>query len=154
MYYYIALSPTFASYRIPDLVKDPEAEAAFEALRGLLEASLQRDYEQNQLALAKQLKKKRTGLKKSCRKSTCPSAKFVPKKRTEPTARKSTGPNVMRGEFSYYGVHQSPVDFKDISTRMSIGGMEITLNASKMAGLVNLIPTVVVDDCEKMKKQS
>merc|ERR1711988_1090741 len=65
--------------KIPDLVKDPEAEAAFEALRGLLEASLQRDYEQNQVALAKQLKKKRTkGLKISCRKSTCPSAKFVP----------------------------------------------------------------------------
>ena len=152
--YYIALSPTFASYRIPDLVKDPEAEAAFEALRGLLEASLQRDYEQNQLALAKQLKKKRTGLKKSCRKSTCPSAKFVPpppkKNRTgEPTARKSTGPNAMRGEFSYYGVDQPKIDFKDISTRMSIGGMEITLNASKMAGLVNLIPKVMVEDCEK-----
>ena len=111
---------------------------------------MQRAYEQNQLALSKQ---KRTGLKMSCRKSTCQSAKFVkPRKRIEPTARKSTGPNVMRGEFSYYGVHQTPVDFKDISTRMSIGGMEITLNASKMAGLVNLVPIIVVEDCEKMKK--
>ena len=55
----------------------------------------------------------------------------------------------MRGEFSYYGVDQPKIDFKDISTRMSIGGMEITLNASKMAGLVNLIPKVMVEDCEK-----
>ena len=42
-------------FRIPDLVKDPEAEAAFEGLRGLLEASLHRDYEKQQ-ALKKEAK--------------------------------------------------------------------------------------------------
>merc|ERR1719479_567970 len=67
--------------KIPDLVKDPEAEAAFEALRGLLEASLQRNYEQNQLALAKQLKKKRTGLKKILQKINLPVGQICAQKK-------------------------------------------------------------------------
>ena len=122
-------------FRIPDLVKDPEAEAAFEALRGLVEACLQKEYEQKQIA--KQMKKP------TARKSTGPNSKVKKKS----TARKSTT-SYSRGEFSYYGIPQDPVDFKDISTRMSIGGMEITLNASKMAGLVNLKPTVLIQDCK------
>jgi len=32
---------------------------------------------------------------------------------------------------------------------MSIGGMEITLNASKLAGMVNLKPIIRVKDCEE-----
>ena len=45
------------------------------------------------------------------------------------TARKSTTPS-SRGELLCYKVPQEPVDFIDISTRISIGGMKITLNAS------------------------
>ena len=123
--------------RIPDLVKDPEAEAAFEALRGLMEANIQKEYEEQQIA--KQNKKP------TARKSTGPHAKGGPKKAT---ARKSTAASRMkRAEFSYYGLPVDPVNFNEISTRMSIGGMEITLNASKMAGLVNLKPIVQVRDC-------
>merc|ERR1711953_9360 len=102
--------------KIPDLVKDPEAETAFEALRGLVEANLQREYEQ------KQLEKKEAKLKKpTARKST--GAKSRAESSYRPTARKSTTVSSRggHGEFSYYGIPQDPVDFNDISTRMSIG---------------------------------
>ena len=130
-------------FRIPDLVKDPEAEAAFEGLRGLVEASLHRDYEKQQ-ALKKEAKlnpKKATARKSS-------TASRLKNMKNAGTARKSTTPS-SKCEFSFYNVPQEPVDFNDISTRMSIGGMEITLNASKLAGMVNLKPIVRVKDCGK-----
>ena len=127
-------SSLFCICRIPDLVKDPEAEAAFEGLRGLVEASLQRDYEKQQ-ALKKEAKLK----KPTARKST--AASRLNKRKNAGTARKSTTPS-SKGEYSFYKVPQDPIDFNDISTRMSIGGMEITLNASKLAGMVNLKPIV------------
>ena len=130
--------------RIPDLVKDPEAEAAFEGLRGLLEASLHRDYEKQQ-ALKKEAKLHQK--KPTARKSTAAS-RLKHWQKNKGTARKSTTPS-SRGEFSWYGVPQEPIDFNDISTRMSIGGMEITLNASKLAGMVNLKPIIRVRDCEE-----
>ena len=117
------------------MVKDPEAEAAFEALRGLVEASLQTEYEKQQTL--KKLKKP------TARKSSTKGGKV---KRF--TARKSTGNQSQKGEFSYYGLGQDPIDFKDISTRMNIGGMEITLNAEKLAEMVNLKPLVKISDCE------
>ena len=131
-------------FRIPDLVKDPEAEAAFEGLRGLLEASLHQDYEKQQ-ALKKEAKLHQK--KPTARKSTAAS-RLKRWQKNKGTARKSTTPS-SRGEFSWYGVPQEPVDFNDISTRMSIGGMEITLNASKLAGMVNLKPIIRVKDCEE-----
>ncbi len=141
--------------RIPDLVKDPEAEAAFEALRGLVEASLQKAFQEQE-----ELKRARANKKPTARKSTTkrrsPSPEPPVKRPKLPlvkglTARKSTGSRMMggRGEFSYYGFPFEPVDFAKVSTRMSIGGVEITLNAGKLADLgVNLQPKVVVRDCE------
>ena len=49
----------------------------------------------------------------------------------------------------FYKVLQEPVDFSDVSTRMSIRAMEITLNASILAGMVNLKPIIRVSDCEE-----
>lgn len=121
------------------MVKDPEAEAAFEALRGLVEASLQSDYEKQQ-ALKKEAKMKRP----TARKSTSSSSK----REKRCTARKSTTSLGNKGEFSYYGIPQDPINFKEISTRMSIGGMEITLNANKLAEMVNLKPIICITDCE------
>ena len=132
----------FCICRIPDLVKDPEAEAAFEGLRGLVEASLQQDYEKQQ-ALKKEAKLKN---RPTARKST--AASNLKGQKNAGTARKSTTPS-SRCEYSFYKVPQEVIDFNDISTRMSIGGMEITLNASKLAGMVNLKPIVRVKDCEK-----
>ena len=138
----------FFPFRIPDLVKDPEAEAAFEALRGLVEASLQQEYEAQQ-AQKKELEEKLKAVKKknTAKKSTTSLAKVGNKRAT---ARKSTTscPNE-RGQFSYYGLPEDPLNFNDISTRMSIGGMEITLNANKLAEMVNLKPIVRVKDCEE-----
>ena len=57
--------------------------------------------------------------------------------------------HLRRGKYSFYKVPQEPIDFNDISTRMSIGGMEITFNPSKLAGMVNLKPIVRFRDCEK-----
>ena len=54
-----------------------------------------------------------------------------------------------RSEFLFYKVPQEPVDFNDIYTRMSIRAMEITLNASILAGMVNLKPIIRVSDCEE-----
>ena len=126
------------------LLKEHKAEAAFEGLRGLLEARLHRDYEKQQ-ALKKEAKLHQK--KPTARKSTAASRlKFWQKNKG--TARKSTTPS-SRGDFSWYGVTQEPVDFNEISTRMSIGGMEITLNASKLAGMVNLKPIIRVKDCEE-----
>ena len=123
--YFQFASSLFCICRIPDLVKDPEAEAAFEGLRGLVEASLQRDYEKQQ-ALKKEAKLK----KPTARKST--AASRLNKRKNAGTARKSTTPS-SKGEYSFYKVPQDPIDFNDISTRMSVGGMKITLNVSKLA---------------------
>ena len=135
------------SFRIPDLVKDPEAEAAFEALRGLLESSLQSEYDKLQ-AIKLEAKRKGPTARKSTSKGSGTnvnkSANFVKKA----TARKSTG-LYNRAGFSYYKVPQEPINFNEISTRMSIGGLEITLNAIKLADMVNLKPVVKVKDCEK-----
>ena len=49
----------------------------------------------------------------------------------------------------FYKVSQEPVDFNDVSTRMSIRAMEITLNASILAGMVNLKPIIRFSDCEE-----
>lgn len=49
----------------------------------------------------------------------------------------------------FYKVPQEHVDFNDVSTRMSIKAMEITLNASILAGMVNLKPIIRVSDCEE-----
>ena len=54
-----------------------------------------------------------------------------------------------RGEFLFYKVSKEPVDFIDISTRMSIRAMEITLNASILASVVYLKPIICVRDCEE-----
>ena len=127
-------------------MKDPEAEAAFEALRGLVESSLQSEFEKQQ-----ELKEKAKLKKPTARKSTNNARKGdlqgPPAKRRKLTARKSTG-LANKASYSYYRVPQDPVDFNEISTRMSIGGMEITLNASKLADMVNLKPLVKIKDCE------
>ena len=55
-----------------------------------------------------------------------------------------------RGEFLFYKVPQEPVDFNDVSTKMSIRAMEITLNASilQVWSIWNLL-CICVSDREK-----
>ena len=58
-----------------------------------------------------------------------------------------------RGEFLFYKVPQEPVDFNDVSTRMSIMAMEITLHASilQVWSIWNLL-CICVSDCEKSQQ--
>lgn len=162
--------------KIPDLVKDPEAEAAFEALRGLVEANLQ-------LAFSKQQSEKRQAVNGQLDGSSAAKKprlnddnenveiqNDVSVVRKAPTARKSTAGchipppgrrNVARKStttfaissslpFSFYRLPVEPIDFLSVSTRMSISGMEISLNASKMSEIIDLKPIVRV---QKIKNE-
>jgi hypothetical protein len=148
--------------KIPDLVKDPEAEAEYEALKGLFDASLlEREREQKadrekkmaEIQMNKRAKlaaKTRAGpSKNTARKSTgarLAAAAGGPKTKMN-VARKSTGGAAAIAEYSFYGVHPDPLNMNQISTRIKMGGMEITLNATKVAEMVNLDPKVLVEDC-------
>lgn len=45
-----------------------------------------------------------------------------------------------------------PVDMSAISTRIKMGGMEITLTAKQVVEMMKLEPRVRVRDCQKMTK--
>ena len=133
--------------KIPDLVKDPEAEAEFEALRALFEHSLvggnvDQVKENDEVPRGNEQSKRS---KPTARKSTASG------KKERNFARKSTGVarremEVEEGEeFSFYRQELDVVDLSAISTRMNCGGVEITLNAAKMSELINLAPKVIVE---------
>ena len=52
-------------------------------------------------------------------------------------------------EFSFYGVAMDPVDMSAISTRIKMGGMEITLTAKQVVEMMKLDPRVRVRDCRR-----
>lgn len=54
--------------------------------------------------------------------------------------------------FSFYGVEMDPVDMSAISTRIKMGGMEITLTAKQVVEMMKLEPRGRVRDCQKMTK--
>ena len=55
-------------------------------------------------------------------------------------------------EFSFYGVAMDPVDMSAISTRIKMGGMEITLTAKQVVEMMKLDPKVWVRDCRRSKE--
>ena len=109
--------------KIPDLVKDPEAEAEYEALKGLLEEDILKQIDER--------KPKETGQGSSrlvARKSTNPEARTQPGDITRNIATKSTGPHVrdwpetrIDTPYSFYGIPSEPFDPKLIKTRMAMG---------------------------------
>jgi hypothetical protein len=50
--------------------------------------------------------------------------------------------------FSFYWLPVEPIDYSSISTRMSISGMQISLNASKMSEIIDLKPVVKVQEMQ------
>ena len=150
--------------KIPDQVKDPEADAEFAALRALLEARLMTDDSERKpsdVLLTEAATE--AGPSKESNEVTTPSAvkKYVARKSTGGSnkplkisniARKSTGPRANAAYYSYYGLPYEPEDLRKISTTMSMGGMEIAIKANKMSELINLQPKVKVEDCNKEKK--
>ncbi|TRY71102.1 hypothetical protein TCAL_15037 [Tigriopus californicus] len=133
--------------KIPDLVKDPEADAEFEALRGLFEAELialeEADISSHSKPPTDNSTHKRQNVAK---KSTSRQGK-------RSVARKSTGGARNLAPFSIYGLNIQPLNLNEISTRMSISGMEITLSAKKMSELIPLDPRVLVRDLSKEKRE-
>ena len=82
------------------------------------------------------------------------SKRRAPKSKKRNVARKSTSGG--RGssmrlpeEFSFYGVTPEPVDMSAISTRIKMGGMEITLTAKQVVEMMKLDPRVRVRDCRR-----
>ena len=123
--------------KIPDLVKDPEvnvnimgsfefsfvqAEAEYEALKGLLEYRILED-------ISKCGSKPEVGGSRMvARKSTCPEAKTRPGDRIRNVSRKSTGPGAkywpetrIDTPYSFYRAQPEPFDPKLVKTRMAMG---------------------------------
>ena len=111
--------------KIPDLVKDPEAEAEYEALKGLLEEEIIR-----KIGLSKREEdvEVRPASRLTARKSTDPDSRAGPSEVRRNTSRKSTGPAAkfwpetrIQVPYSFYGIPAEPYDPKNIKTRMAMG---------------------------------
>jgi len=138
--------------KIPDLVKDPEAEAEYEALKGLLEEDIlsqisrkQEEAGDGSVAGAARL---------VARKSTHSESRTKPGDKCRNVSRKSTGAAAkfwpetrIEIPYSFYQIPPQPYDAKQIKTRMAMGGVEITLDAEKMGELIKLDPQLVLTDC-------
>merc|ERR1712130_773443 len=141
--------------KIPDLVKDPEAEAEYEALKGLLEHQILMELkERPEMGATGTVA---TGLQLVAKKSTGPTSRSGPGDRCRNVSRKSTGPGAkfwpetkINQPYSFYGIQPDRFDPKLIKTRMAMGGIEITLDAEKMMGLMNLKPQLSLADCSSM----
>ena len=153
--------------KIPDLVKDLEAHANFQALKALVEANLQITMDQ-EAASKKESKETITSVDTKGTIEDTPTPTPAPPSRL--VARKSTGgikgPNKAyspRDEnkiqksispeieekygYSYYGSTPEPTNLSTINTQMSMGGMPIVLNVAKMSEIVNINPRLVLKDC-------
>ncbi len=133
--------------KIPDQVKDPEADAELEALKAMLEAELlEMEEEEGVAATPPQPQPQPAKIKKNptARKSTSQTPTAIVKRQI---ATKSTGGGRRRWGMSVYGAPFDPPDLSAVTTKMALGGlMEMTVSADKMAELVNLAPKVLVKD--------
>ena len=159
--------------KIPDLVKDLEAHANFQALKGLVEANLQ-------ITLDRELASKNESTNKTVS-SVDPknTVEGIPTSIPAPSrlvARKSTGgikgpkkqhvpgdenktldsmiPEMEKNNvFSYYGSTPEPINLSTINTEMSMGGIPIVLNVAKMSEIVNINPRLALKDCMSRKEE-
>jgi len=143
--------------KIPDLVKDPEAEAEFEALKGVLEWGIQQQVEAKKSKMKSMLSRSAVVSRSVARKSTGAECRASASDRCRNVARKSTGgqarcwPETRLTEpYSFYMVPLPVLDRKSIKTKMAMGGMEIKLDVEKMCQLVNLDTKLVLKDCAKV----
>ena len=126
--------------KIPDQVKDPEADAEYEALRGLVEGNLERQKRPAEESASNDAKKSR--LDESVK---VPTARKSTSRRIykRNVARKST--TSLPRPASIYGRPFQPFDLSTVTTKMSIAGMEMTLSAAKMAEIIHLKPILRVE---------
>ena len=77
----------------------------------------------------------------------------VPKRRAPKSKKQKRSSTTFPEEFSFYGASEvDPVDMSAISTRIKMGGMEITLTAKQVVEMMKLDPRVKVLDCNKSKE--
>ena len=146
-----------------------QAEAEYEALKGLLEEDIlsqisrkQEEAGDGNVAGAARL---------VARKSTHSESRTKPGDKCRNVSRKSTGAAAkfwpetrIEIPYSFYQIPPQPYDAKQIKTRMAMGrfqfkykmlnicfnpgGVEITLDAEKMGELIKLDPQLVLTDCK------
>jgi len=140
--------------KIPDLVKDPEAEAEFEALKGVFEWGLQKQIELKKSRLKSMSADKPRSA--TARKSTSAECRASAADRCRNVARKSTGSNSrcwpetrLTEPYSFYREVLPKIEFKKVKTKMIMTGVEITLDVEKMSQLVNIQTELVLKDVVK-----
>ena len=160
--------------KIPDLVKDPEAAANFLALKALVEANLEINFNMADNTALKPGESNKIGAEPGERASLLPErpgkvpSKLVARKSTGGSSivnstnltkeistggcRESVSPQNEQEEFSYYGNAPEPINLSAINTQMSMGGMPIVLNVAKMSEIVNINPRLLVKDYILAKK--
>ena len=146
-----------------------QAEAEYEALKGLLEEDILSEISRKReeagdvrVAGAARL---------VARKSTQSESRTKPGDKCRNVSRKSTGAAAkfwpetrIEIPYSFYQIPPQPYDAKQIKTRMAMGrfqfiykmitvcfipgGVEITLDAEKMGELIKLDPQLVLTDCK------
>jgi len=139
--------------KIPDLVKDPEAEAEYEGLKGLLEWTIQKELAERKSRMQQVAAQSTKVSKIVARKSTTPYSKLRAGDKCRNVATKSTGggsrfwPETrIEIPYSFYKIEMEKIDPRTVKTRMTMGGMEITFDAEKMGQLINLEPQLVLKD--------
>lgn len=81
--------------------------------------------------------------KVTARKSTAKPNAPVPKQ----TARKSTSALNLPEGFSYYGCSPEETDYKTITTTVEVMGKYMTLSVKQLSDIIDIFPTVQVQDC-------
>ena len=157
--------------KIPDLVKDLEAHANFQALKGLVEANLQITLDREAASKNESTKEIVTTIDPKDTIESIPTSTAAPSRQV---ARKSTGgikrpkkehvpggenktldsiAPEMENDFSYYGSTPEPINLSTINTQMSMGGIPIVLNVAKMSEIVNIHPRLALKDCMSRKEE-
>ena len=121
--------------KIPDLVKDAEAEAEYEALKGLLEEEIIRKIQSAKQEEAEAEAGQTPRL--VARKSTGCDRRAGPGDVCRNTSRKSTGAGSkywpetrIEVPYSFYGIPVEPYEPKNIKTRMAMGNISSLIDVS------------------------
>ncbi|KRT79400.1 hypothetical protein AMK59_7735 [Oryctes borbonicus] len=78
-----------------------------------------------------------------------PSQQNSSKDKVRQVARKSTGTRmVIKESESHYGKVPSTEDFANILTTVDVMGVPVTMNIIKLSKILNISPSVVLEDCE------
>jgi len=143
----------------PCLIKDPEGEAEYEGLKGLLEWNVQKELADRALrgrlgnsTLTLALKDPKT----VSGKSNMPESRWKKGGKCANVAKKSTGPRAkcwpetrIEIPYSFYNIKPDDIDLKSVKTRISLGKSAMPLNGKEVGQVKILQPRLVLEDCQK-----